>query len=311
MTRARVAVVGGTGMLGSMLVDVLGRADGLVLIATARSSEAASSQYPRLPGVEWHVLDVGTRETTLFGLEALGAIDWYINAIGIIKPYIRDENPGEVERAIRVNSQFPFDLARFAGDRGARVIQFATDCVYAGTRGRYLESDRHDSLDVYGKTKSLGEARLDHVHLLRCSFVGPEPKSYVSLLEWFRRQPRGAQANGFTNHVWNGVTTLHIARICAGIIRENLELPTLQHVVPAEVVNKAELLQMFARHFDRSDITIRPVEASVPIDRSLDTENANLNGVLWRAAGCEAPPGINAMIAELAQHEYAFAGPTA
>ena len=34
------------------------------------------------------------------------------------------------------------------------------------------------ALDVYGKTKSLGEAYDLNVHHLRCSIIGPEPKEY-------------------------------------------------------------------------------------------------------------------------------------
>ena len=40
------------------------------------------------------------------------------------------------------------------------ILQIATDCVYSGATGGYTESSSHDALDVYGKTKSLGEVAL-------------------------------------------------------------------------------------------------------------------------------------------------------
>src|SRR5262249_51893972 len=158
------------------------------------------------------------------------------------KPYIRDDNAAEVERAVDVNASFPHRLARAAEQTGTRVIQIATDCVYSGTRGQYIEANEHDARDVDGKTKSLGEVNSPAVHHLRCSIIGPELKGHASLLDWFTRQPRGASVRGFLNHRWNGVTTLQYGRICRGIIRQQMALPRLIHVVPADVVSKADLL---------------------------------------------------------------------
>ena len=66
---------------------------------------------------------------------------------------------------------------------GARVLQIATDCVYSGAQGAYVETDLHDALDVYGKTKSLGECQEPNVYHLRCSIIGPEPKDFKFLIE--------------------------------------------------------------------------------------------------------------------------------
>ena len=99
------------------------------------------------------------------------------NAIGITKPYVRDDRPDEVERALRVNALFPFELGRAAAQAGARVLQIATDCVWAGTRGGYREDDPHDPVDVYGKTNKL----VNHVHLpVQHGFVVPAPSSATS-----------------------------------------------------------------------------------------------------------------------------------
>ena len=49
--------------------------------------------------------------------------------------------------------------------------------------GVYVETDLHDALDVYGKTKSLGECQEPNVYHLRCSIIGPEPKDFKFLIE--------------------------------------------------------------------------------------------------------------------------------
>ena len=175
-----VIVLGGSGMLGSMIADVLSRDPEINVSATVRNQALADRSCRVLPEVEWRVLDCTADRDTI--QKAITGARWIINAIGITKPYVHDEDPAEVENAIRINSLFPHELALCAQASGARVIQIATDCVYSGHTGSYCETDLHDPLDVYGKTKSLGEVLYPGTHCLRCSIIGPEPKSYVFLL---------------------------------------------------------------------------------------------------------------------------------
>jgi dTDP-4-dehydrorhamnose reductase len=294
--RTRVLVLGGSGMLGSMVVDVLGRDPGLAVTATVRSDALRSALAPRYGDVRWRVFDPAAGvPPELFAGQA-----WVINAIGLTKPLIRDDRWAEIERAIEINASLPHRVARAAGEAGARVIQIATDCVYAGTKGAYGEDDPHDAHDVYGKTKSLGETFQDNVAHLRCSIVGPEPKEFKFLLEWFRRQPRGARVQGFVNHRWNGVTTLHFARLCRALVAGGPWPGHLLHVVPTGTLSKAEMLHLFAEVYARGDVAIDDVPARAVVDRTLATQRPEVNAALWSAAGYERPPTVEAMVRELA-----------
>ncbi len=305
MSRMNIVVLGGSGMLGSMIADVLSRDPELNVSATVRSQILADRSRRILPEVEWRVLDAATAGRDAIQ-KAINGARWIINAIGITKPYVHDEDPAEVENAIRINSLFPHELAVCAQASDARVIQIATDCVYSGHTGSYCETDVHDPLDVYGKTKSLGEVLYPGTYCLRCSIIGPEPKSYVFLVEWFRRQPKDAELNGFLNHQWNGITTLHFARLCSAAIKSGTALSRLQHVIPRGTVSKYELLKIFATQFQRDDIRINPTEAKTIVDRTLSTRSEDLNRSLWSQAGYSEPPTISAMIAELATFNYRF-----
>lgn len=309
MSQMNVTVLGGSGMLGSMVVDVLSRDPEFNVSATVRTSAMAEHFTRLLPTVEWNVFNAG-HEGGVPVARALDGAQWIINAIGITKPYVNDDNPAEVENAIEINSLFPYHLAACARTSGAEVIQIATDCVYSGHTGSYHETDPHDALDVYGKTKSLGEASHAGTHCLRCSIIGPEPKSFVFLIEWFRRQPAGAALNGFINHQWNGITTLHFARLCMGAIKSGAPMSSLQHVIPNGSVSKYELLQIFANHFQRSDTKIRPTEAKVVVDRTLATKYEDVNRNLWLNAGYSEPPTIYTMVEELAKFDYRFGSST-
>jgi len=253
-------ILGSTGMLGSMMARVL--------------PEAHVFNRPEF--------DAETNKGIYYRHERI------INCIGVIKPYCDN-----VRRAIAVNALFPHRLP-------AGTIQIATDCVYSGTHGSYNETAPHDASDVYGKTKSLGEA--EHLINLRCSIIGPEAKNHISLLDWFLAQE--GEVNGFTNHVWNGLTTLHFAKIVKGILEAGIDLPHLQHIVPADTVNKHQLLQIIAQEFNK-DIKVKPVTPPEAINRTLTTHNPELNKKLWQLAGYDKPPTIKQMIKELAAYESA------
>ncbi|NMC62034.1 MAG: sugar nucleotide-binding protein [SAR324 cluster bacterium] len=307
MKKTDVLVLGGTGMLGSMIVDFLTRCEELHVFATAQNVGSAAAHSKKIKNIEWKPLSIGDEDKTVQQLNALQKVSWIINAIGIIKPYIHDENPIEVETAIRGNSLFPYLLTKMAIQNSAKIIQIATDCVYSGSKGNYIESDKHDALDVYGKTKSLGEVCNPSVMNLRCSIIGPEHKNYLSLYEWFRKQPIDSTLSGFINHEWNGVTTLQFAKLCKGIITAGIDVPNLQHIVPEGRISKYELLKCFAENLGRRDLTIKSTEASTKIDRTLSTSNEALNQKLWELAGyVKRPPTVPEMVSELAEFDYRF-----
>ncbi len=300
-----IVVLGASGMLGSMVLDYLSTDPSLKVVCTVRSKQLGERIRERTPSVECSLLQA----EQCSGIEIQEALQdsvWAINAIGITKPYIHEDNAQEIERAVRVNSLFPHLLARAAENSGCKVLQIATDCVFSGKRGDHKENDEHDPLDVYGKTKSLGEVYSPNVLNLRCSIIGPEPKTPAFLLEWFLGQEQHGHVNGFTNHYWNGVTTLHFAKLCHGIITAGLNLPRVQHLVPSGKISKAEMLKCFAASYHREDVEIVPTEAKVEIDRTLATSSETLNQQLWAAAGYDEPPSVPQMVTEMARFDYRF-----
>jgi dTDP-4-dehydrorhamnose reductase len=294
-----VVVFGAAGMLGSMVLRSLSAEPTVTLTATVRDAACVPQLQAWCPSVAWSSLD-SERATVEDLITVLSRATWAVNAIGVVKSHIHDDVPSEVERATRVNGLFPHLLAKAAAVTGTRVIQIATDCVYSGSRGQYREADAHDAIDVYGKTKSLGEAAHASLLHLRCSIVGPELRTHKSLLDWFVRQPRGAVVRGFTNHHWNGVTTLHFARLCRAIMLEQTGVMGRQHVIPGNAVTKADLLESFARAFGRTDVSIVPGPAATPVDRTLATSHPEVNQRLWTAAGYPTLPTIDQMVDELA-----------
>jgi dTDP-4-dehydrorhamnose reductase len=226
--------------------------------------------------------------------------DYIINCLGITKPHINDDNEQDVAKARLVNSLFPAELDALAEQTGARVIQIATDCVFSGGKGHYLETDIHDAEDVYGKSKSLGEVVSNNVMHIRVSTIGRELGRSTLLLEWVLSHPSGATIPGFTDHFWNGVTTNHFAKVVRGVIENNGFESGLSHLVPANELSKADLVRQIASAFGRSDLMVKDTDSGKPINRTLSTTNPDFNRHLWVGAGYPEIPTIEQLIAEIA-----------
>ena len=228
--------------------------------------------------------------------------NWVINCIGIIKPHINENNSSSVKNAIVINSLFPHQLASSISNLKTKVLQIATDCVYSGKEGGYTENSPHDPLDVYGKTKSLGEVTSEQFFHIRASIIGPEYGRSTSLQEWFLSQPKNAEVNGFTDHLWNGLTTHHFALLAKAIVLADGDFSGTQHVIPGDLVTKAQLLESFAQVYNRKDIQINPIVSSLRIDRTLNTQDISRSDNLWKLAGYDKPPTIQEMI----EQQYKF-----
>lgn len=295
----KVLVLGGNGMLGAALVRWFAYEPQVSTTATSRTGGAPLGLSMVGSSVNWIELDV--EKTSVSELQSLCAnFDLVVNAIGRIKQRINLKSLVDREATLRANSVFALMLAQAAEAGGFKVVQIATDCVFSGNDGNYIETDKHDADDLYGLSKSLGEIESPNVFNLRCSIIGLELNSSYSLLNWFLSQPKESSINGYTNHFWNGITALHFAKICGGLLAAETSRTFNTHLVPANSLTKCELLKVFSMAFDRRDVSIIPTEAPQSIDRTLTTRNQELNQKLWLNAGYSTPPSIEEMVAEIA-----------
>jgi len=193
--------------------------------------------------------------------------DVIVNCIGLIKPLIDSSN---TVAAIKINSLFPYILSEIGERHSANVIHITTDCVWSGKEGNYNEDSPHDALDVYGKTKSLGEPT--NCTVIRTSIIGEEINNNRSLVEWIRSR-KDKDANGFLNHIWNGVTCLELAKCIEHIIRNNSYWKGVRHIFSPASVTKAILLKLINDIYN-FNITINNIDAAIACDRSLSTKFA-------------------------------------
>ena len=273
----KVLVLGATGMLGSAVVDVL------------KNSKFELVTASRTAGIRFDAESLDAE--SLFASAGLESGDYVINCVGLTKSRIDESSTASRAKAVRLNVDFPAELAR--------VARVATDCVYSGLAGGYNESAQHDPVDLYGETKSLGEIPSDSVMHLRCSLIGPELGRNSLFFEWVRQQPSGATISGYTDHLWNGLSSKAFGRVILGILTKNLFKPGVQHLVPADQVTKDALVRLELRALGRNDVSVTSTTSPKSVDRTLSTENPQFNKDLFAAAGYSTLPTISQMVDEI------------
>jgi len=106
---------------------------------------------------------------------------------------------------VKTNALGPHVLATwFSGP----IIHVSTDCVFSGIYDDpYPVHFNPDPVDLYGRTKLVGEVKADHVLNVRTSFIGFDH----GFLRWLIDN-RNGQIEGWANAMWSGSTVYAVAR---------------------------------------------------------------------------------------------------
>jgi dTDP-4-dehydrorhamnose reductase len=281
--RSRVLILGATGMLGHVLLRELSQAEALDVYGSARDATA----------LDGHVsAELLQRVASKIDVRNFDSVRWLlddvqpevvINCVGVIK---QDPGVGDAINTISVNALFPHLLARESRDRGARLIQISTDCVFSGKRGRYVEVDDPDPGDMYGRSKLLGEVPGPAL-TLRTSIIGHELVSHRSLVDWFLSQ--SSVVYGYTRAMYSGVTTYEFARLLKSVVIPREDLAGLHHVA-ASPISKYDLLRLIADVYGWTG-PIAPFDG-FSCDRSMSADE-------FHALTGYRPPAWPQMIAEM------------
>lgn len=197
-----------------------------------------------------------------------------VNCIGRIK-----QKSDTAYDLLLSNSIFPLELSRSLKSDHL-LIHPSTDCVFDGiSKKPYSIKDKHTAVDIYGISKSLGETALmsrSNTLILRVSIIGPDVNSSKGLLSWFLNNNTHSELNGYTNHLWNGITTLEWCEKLLLILHDQNLLKDLleQKIIQLgteETYSKYDMLLLFNRVFNKN-FTIAPFHASTTINRCLKPE---------------------------------------
>jgi dTDP-4-dehydrorhamnose reductase len=280
----RILIFGGDGMLGHQLLKHLSK-DYEVKV-TVRQDLATYTDHGLFnhentyAGIDVRITHRLIEVMADFNPEAV------INAVGVIK---QRSTAKESIPSIEINALFPQRLAVLCQAAGARMIHLSTDCVFSGHKGMYSEEDIPDAVDLYGRSKLLGEVDAAHCFTLRTSMIGRELSRKKSLLEWFLAQE--GRIKGFKRAVFSGFTTIELSRIIEVLLRKYPDAHGVYHV-SAEPISKFDLLAIIKERLNLS-VTIESDTAFV-CDRSLDSTR-------FRREFGYQPPSWDAMLDELCE----------
>jgi dTDP-4-dehydrorhamnose reductase len=174
------------------------------------------------------------------------------------------------------------DLPAFLETLDIRVIHPSTDCEFSGNLpvgSLYTKSSPRDAEDAYGRSKAIISERIEttfkNTKTIRTSIIGHERSSNVSLLDWFLSSE--GTVKGYTNHYWNGITTLMWAELAKDLIEAWEDSPVLNQYGTSEVASKYAVLHIIKDIYVK-DVRIEAFDAPQTVNKCLasDIEIPNL-----------------------------------
>ena len=160
----RIGITGASGMLGTALVKHLSKTH--QIFATSRSKGLEGKN------IKWNCFDL--TETVLLNqwLETAKS-DIVIHCAAIVNV---DACESDVDLATRLHVKTTELIASYLGFNNGRLIYISTDSIFDGKKqSPYIESDSVSPLNVYAKTKLMGEQpvlSMENGLVLRTNIIG-------------------------------------------------------------------------------------------------------------------------------------------
>ncbi len=259
----RLLILGATGMIGHCLWMGLSSTHDVSVIIRRDKAE-----LPDIPNIDSQKIFDKVDVTNFKDVETIienVKPDVVFNCIGIVKQL---ELSKSYLHSIELNSLFPHRLAKVCLDNNSRMIQFSSDCVFDGEKGLYVESDIPNAVDLYGKSKALGEIDyMSNVLTLRTSFIGREIFPHGGLINWFESQ-KGKVVKGYSQAIYSGLPAASFINILNTYILPNRGLHGIYHL-SNEPIDKYSLL-ILVKNVLKLNVEIIADDSFV-IDRSLDS----------------------------------------
>jgi dTDP-4-dehydrorhamnose reductase len=140
-----ILITGASGFIGENLAHRFSEESMPVL--------AFGTRRPRARAEKAFSVDLSVRDDFSRALEGV-RVDTVIHTAALTSPDLCEREP---RMAHAVNVEGTREVARWAEERGARMIYLSTDLIFDGNKGWYNEDDPPGPINVYGRTKLDGE----------------------------------------------------------------------------------------------------------------------------------------------------------
>ena len=290
----RIGVTGASGMLGTALVNHLSKLH--KVFATSRSKGKEGE------GVKWDCFDLTDVEILNRWLDRIKP-DVVIHCAAIVNVDLCEDN---IELATELHVKATEIIANYLDSNNGRLIYISTDSVFDGEKqSAYSESDNVSPLNVYAKTKLMGEKPVQLMGnglILRTNIVGWTQGSDTSFAEWILKGLIDKTPLNLFHDVY--FSPLHVDDL-SSIIGRIIDRPVfgLYHCTSSDSISKYNFGKKMAEIFQLSDLNINRVsvdsmkfKANRPKNMTLDVKKIGL------ALECNLPSAID--VIKLMKYQY-------
>ncbi len=192
--------------------------------------------------------------------------DWIINAVGRIPM-----RKAPLEELRSVNVDLPLQVKGILR-REQKMIQMSSDAVFGGSKGfeeGYRWDEPMDPIDDYGRSKRDSEscAEVGRCWVVRSSLIGWEERTGAGLMGWYWSQKESA--TGYRNHLWNGNTSLELAKVFDELIQGKILNPEpILQVGYLPAISKFQLLELIRENSGRG-VPVTAGEGALALNRTL------------------------------------------
>ena len=141
----KICILGGSGLIGS---TILSKNYPVEKISYTYRKNIINIKSNRLQ------LDIPRDFKKLKEFITIEEPDYIINTISNSNPNYCEINQ---EETLDVNVEFIKKIFELTKNRGIKLIQFSTDYVFNGNKGKYIETDTPEPINYYGYSKYLSE----------------------------------------------------------------------------------------------------------------------------------------------------------
>ncbi len=286
----KILVTGGSGMLGHRLMR-LAKLDHDVW-------GTYHTQRVDIDGCAMVVLDVTNEIEVRDRLSAI-APDIVIHTAALTDV---DECETAPDKAELINGTGTRFVAATSEQLGARFVYISTDYVFDGARGDYVEDDRTNPVNQYGKSKLLGETwalkLCSRALILRTTMYGLKIPPKVGMMESLVAALRnGKPLARFVDQFFNPLYTGQLSQIILRLI--DLERTGLYHVGASDKVSRLQFAERVAALWAAGGSEIRPVPFRQIENLAPRPRDTSLACRRLQALMAAEPPGLQEGLGQL------------
>jgi len=264
----KIGITGANGMLGSALVDHLSI---LYKVFAASRSKGIEGK-----NIEWECFDL-TDTSLLNEWLNKNKPDIVIHCAAIVNVDLCEDDVG---LATELHVKSTKVMADYLDCNNARLIYISTDSVFDGKKqGAYSEADSVNPLNVYAKTKLMGEKLVlskNNGLVLRTNIIGWTQGANTSFAEWVLESLiDNTPLNLFYDVHFSPLTVYDLSLVIEKIVKQPLF--GLYHCASSDSISKYDFGKKMAKIFQLSCTNINRVSVDKMTFKAIRPKNMALN----------------------------------